>query len=215
MLLFFSTIAILIGGLAEFFPMVLVDENVPKIASVLPYTPLELEGRDLYIREGCVGCHSQMVSPFRWEVEGYDTQGDAGYSKLGEFIYDRPFLWGSKRTGPGLHRVGGKYDDSWHYLYMKDPTSTSPGSIMPPYPWMYENDLDVSSLPAKIRVLQMLNTPYPEGLDEIALQDLRKQAAEIAEGLKGSSGNMEGLENKEIIALIAYLQRLGTDIRPK
>ncbi|MFK7773111.1 MAG: cytochrome-c oxidase, cbb3-type subunit I [Saprospiraceae bacterium] len=215
MLLFFSTIAILIGGLVEFFPMVLVDENVPKIASVQPYTPLELQGRDLYIREGCVGCHSQMVRPFRWEVERYDIQGDAGYSKSGEFIYDRPFLWGSKRTGPDLHRVGGKYDDSWHYLHMKDPTSTSPGSIMPPYPWMYENDLDVSSLPAKIRVLQMLNTPYPEGYDEVALQDLRKQAAEIAEGLKGPSGNMEGLENKEIIALIAYLQRLGTDIRPK
>ena len=215
MLLFFSTIAILIGGLVEFFPMVLVDENVPKIASVQPYTPLELQGRDLYIREGCVGCHSQMVRPFRWEVERYDTQGDAGYSKSGEFIYDRPFLWGSKRTGPDLHRVGGKYDDSWHYLHMKDPTSTSPGSIMPPYPWMYEDDLDVSSLPAKIRVLQMLNTPYPEGYDEIALQDLRKQAAGIAEGLKGPSGNMEGLENKEIIALIAYLQRLGTDIRPK
>ena len=215
MLLFFSTIAILIGGLVEFFPMVLVDENVPKIASVQPYTPLELQGRDLYIREGCVGCHSQMVRPFRWEVERYDIQGDAGYSKSGEFIYDRPFLWGSKRTGPDLHRVGGKYDDSWHYLHMKDPTSTSPGSIMPPYPWMYENDLDVSSLPAKIRVLQMLNTPYPEGYDKIALQDLRKQAAEIAEGLKGPSGNMEDLENKEIIALIAYLQRLGTDIRPK
>ncbi len=214
-LLFFSTIAILIGGLVEFFPMVLVDENVPKIASVQPYTPLELEGRDLYIREGCVGCHSQMVRPFRWEVERYDVQGDAGYSKSGEFIYDRPFLWGSKRTGPDLHRVGGKYDDSWHYLHMKDPTSTSPGSIMPPYPWMYENDLDVSDLPRKIRVLQMLNTPYPEGYDEVALQDLRKQAAEIAEGLKGPSGNMEGLENKEIIALIAYLQRLGTDIRPK
>ncbi len=215
MMLFFSTIAILIGGIVEFFPMVLVDENVPKIASVQPYTPLELQGRDLYIREGCVGCHSQMVRPFRWEVERYDIQGDAGYSKSGEFIYDRPFLWGSKRTGPDLHRVGGKYDNSWHYLHMKDPTSTSPGSIMPPYPWMYENDLDVSSLPAKIRVLQMLNTPYPEGYDQVALQDLRKQAAEIAEGLKGPSNNMEGLENKEIIALIAYLQRLGTDIRPK
>ncbi len=215
MMLFFSTIAILIGGIVEFFPMVLVDENVPKIAAVQPYTPLELQGRDLYIREGCVNCHSQMVRPFRWEVERYDVQGDAGYSKSGEFIYDRPFLWGSKRTGPDLHRVGKKYDDSWHYLHMKDPTSTSPGSIMPPYPWMYENDLDVSSLPAKIRVLQMLNTPYPEGYDEVALQDLRKQAAEIAEGLKGPSNNMEGLENKEIIALIAYLQRLGTDIRPK
>ena len=213
-LLFFSTIAILIGGLVEFFPMVLVDENIPKIKSVKPYTPLELEGRDLYIREGCVGCHSQMVRPFRWEVERYDIMGDAGYSKSGEFIYDRPFLWGSKRTGPDLHRVGGKYGDAWHYSHMLDPSSTSPGSIMPPYPWLYEDDLDVSDLPAKIRVLQILNTPYPDGYDQVALQDLEQQAAEIAEGLKGQSGAVKNLEQKEIIALIAYLQRLGTDIRP-
>ncbi len=213
-LLLFSTIAILIGGLVEFFPMVLVDENVPKIASVQPYTPLELEGRDLYIREGCVGCHSQMVRPFRWEVERYDIMGDAGYSKSGEFIYDRPFLWGSKRTGPDLHRVGKKYQDAWHFSHMREPTTTSPGSIMPPYPWLYENDLDVSLLPAKIRALQMLNTPYPEGYDEKALQDLEKQAAEIARGLKEESGYVDDLEKKEIIAIIAYLQRLGVDIRP-
>ncbi|MEM6963302.1 MAG: cytochrome-c oxidase, cbb3-type subunit I [Bacteroidota bacterium] len=225
-LLGFSTIAILIGGLVEFFPMVMVDENVPKIASVQPYTPLELEGRDLYIREGCVGCHSQMVRPFRWEVERYDLAGDAGYSKSGEFVYDRPFLWGSKRTGPDLHRLGKKYADAWHFNHMLDPTSTSPGSIMPPYPWLYTNDLDVSDLPKKIRVLQTLNTPYPEGYDQIAVDELRKQAKEATEILKqqiessipdfeAKGISMEGLENKEIIALIAYLQRLGTDIRPK
>lgn len=221
-----STIAILIGGMVEFFPMVLVDENVPKIASVQPYTPLELEGRDVYIREGCVGCHSQMVRPFRWEVERYDLRGDAGYSKSGEFIYDRPFLWGSKRTGPDLHRVGKKYADSWHFMHMLDPTSTSPGSIMPPYPWLYKDDLDTSYLPAKIRALQILNTPYPDGYDELAVAELEKQAKEITEVLKQQIEtsipdfekqgiNMEGLEDKEIIALIAYLQRLGMDIRPE
>ena len=221
-----STIAILIGGMVEFFPMVLVDENVPKIATVQPYTPLELEGRDLYVREGCMGCHSQMVRPFRWEVERYDLRGDAGYSKSGEFIYDRPFLWGSKRTGPDLHRVGKKYADSWHFMHMFEPTSTSPGSIMPPYPWMFYNNLDLTDLPAKIRVLQKLNTPYPEGFDEVAILDLKKQAKEITKNLKEQMAssipdfekqgiNMEDLEEKEIIALIAYLQRLGMDIRPK
>ena len=215
LLLILSTIVILIGGLIEFFPMVLVDENVPKISSVKPYTPLELEGRDLYIREGCVGCHSQMVRPFRWEVERYDYAENAGYSKSGEFIYDRPFLWGSKRTGPDLHRVGKKYANEWHYRHMLDPTSTSPGSIMPPYPWLFENDLDVSNLEAKIRVLQILNTPYPEGYDKLALQDLKVQAKEITENLKAVGIEEQGLEDKEIVALIAYLQRLGTDIRPQ
>ena len=113
-------------------------ENVPKIASVKPYTPLELEGRDLYIREGCVGCHSQMIRPFRSETERYGE-----YSKSGEFIYDRPFLWGSKRTGPDLHRIGGKYNDAWHYNHMMDPTSMSPGSIMPSYPWLLEDQINL------------------------------------------------------------------------
>ncbi len=205
-----SLIAVIIGGLVEIFPMMLVDDNVPKIEAVQPYTPLELQGRDLYIREGCLGCHSQMVRPFRSETARY---GD--YSKSGEFIYDRPFLWGSKRTGPDLHREGGLRNDAWHFNHMYDPRSTSPGSIMPPYPWLFRRDLDVASTPAKIRTLQKLGTPYPEGYDQQAIDDLQKQAKGIAETLRTQGVELEGLENKEIVALIAYLQRLGTDIKPK
>lgn len=205
-----ATIAILIGGIVEIFPMLMIDENVPKISTVTPYTPLELEGRDIYIREGCLGCHSQMVRPFRSETERYGE-----YSKSGEFIYDRPFLWGSKRTGPDLHRLGGKYPDSWHYNHMLDPTLTSPGSIMPPYPWLLERELDTSLTAAKIRVLQRLGTPYPEGYDQQAVADLEAQAAIIAESLRNDNINDAQLEKREIIAVIAYLQRLGTDIKPR
>ncbi|MDX1409814.1 MAG: cbb3-type cytochrome c oxidase subunit II, partial [Saprospiraceae bacterium] len=134
------------------------------------------------------------------------------YSKSGEFIYDRPFLWGSKRTGPDLHRVGGKYPDSWHYHHMLDPESMSPGSIMPPYPWMIRNDLDNSSLESKIRVLKLLNTPYPDDYEDYALADLQAQAAEVAQSLRNDGIEQDNLEQKEIVALIAYLQRLGTDI---
>lgn len=209
-LLIASAIAILIGGMVEVFPMIMIDENVPKIESVKPYTALELEGRDLYIREGCVGCHSQMVRPFRSETERYGE-----YSKSGEFIYDRPFLWGSKRTGPDLHRLGGKYPDSWHFNHMYDPTITSPGSIMPPYPWMIEDDLDDSDIEAKLAALQTLGTPYTDDYIASARDDMKRQAMKIVESLKKDKIEMEGLENKEIIALIAYLQRLGTDIKPK
>jgi len=205
-----AAIAILIGGLVEIFPMMMIDENVPKIESVQPYTPLELEGRDIYIREGCLSCHSQMIRPFRSETERY---GD--YSKSGEFIYDRPFLWGSKRTGPDLHRVGGKYPDSWHYNHMYDPESMSPGSIMPPYPWLIERDLNTSATADKIRVLQKLGTPYPDGFAEKAVDDLKEQSQVIAESLQADGIEQEGLADKEIIALIAYLQRLGTDIEPE
>lgn len=205
-----SAVLVLIGGLVEIVPMMMIDENVPKIASVKPYTPLELEGRDLYIREGCVGCHSQMVRPFRSETERYGE-----YSKSGEFVYDRPFLWGSKRTGPDLHRVGGKYPDSWHYNHMYDPTSMAPGSIMPPYPWLMKNDLNTGYTASKIKILQSLSTPYPEGFADKAVEDLNIQAKKIAESLKKDKIEQEGLEKKEIVALIAYLQRLGTDIKVK
>lgn len=204
-----SAIVILIGGLVEIFPMLMVDSNIPKIESVKPYTPLELQGRDIYIREGCLACHSQMIRPFRSETERY---GD--YSKSGEFIYDRPFLWGSKRTGPDLHRLGDKYPDSWHYNHMVDPRSMSPGSIMPRYPWLAKNDLNNKYLPAKIKGLQTLGTPYPDGFADEALADLEAQSAEIAASLRKDGIDQEGLEQKEIIALIAYLQRLGTDIKP-
>ena len=206
-----SAILVLIGGMVEIFPMLLINNNVPKIASVQPYTPLELEGRDIYIREGCVGCHSQMVRPFRSETARYGE-----FSKSGEFIYDRPFLWGSKRTGPDLHRVGEKYLDSWHYNHMYDPETMSPGSIMPPYPWLLKQDINTKYTAAKINVLKMLNTPYPENYDEKAVDDLKIQAKEIADRLKSEDKNIQvdKLEDKEIVALIAYLQRLGTDIKP-
>ncbi|MEM9835279.1 MAG: cytochrome-c oxidase, cbb3-type subunit I [Bacteroidota bacterium] len=203
-----STIVILIGGLAEIFPMVMVESNVPKIEAVKPYTPLELEGRDLYIREGCNNCHSQMIRPFRSETERYGQ-----YSMSGEFIYDRPHLWGSKRTGPDVHRLGGKYPDSWHYRHMEDPQSTSPGSIMPPYPWLLERKLDTSLTGAKIRALMTLGTPYPDGYDEYALEDLQEQAAKVAASLRESGVEDPELEQREITALVAYLQRLGTDIK--
>ncbi len=207
-----SLIVVLIGGIVEIAPMMLVESNVPKIESVKPYTPLELAGRDIYIREGCLGCHSQMIRPFRSETERYGE-----YSKSGEFIYDRPFLWGSKRTGPDLHRVGGKYSEAWHYNHMLDPQSTSPQSIMPPYPWLHERILDTSLIPAKIRTLQRkpINTPYPKGYDKIAVQDLEKQAKKVADKLREQLPDLddEQLEKREIIALIAYLQRLGTDIK--
>lgn len=205
-----SLIVILIGGMVELFPMFMVEENVPKIASVQPYTPLELEGRDIYIREGCVGCHSQMIRPFRSETERYGE-----YSKSGEFIYDRPFLWGSKRTGPDLHRVGGKYPNSWHYNHMYDPTSTSPGSIMPPYPWLLDDDLDTGLTEAKIKALITLGTPYGEGYEKQAIQDLKDQALLVAKTLREEGIEDSHIEDKEIVALIAYLQRLGTDIKPK
>ncbi|RNI28211.1 cytochrome-c oxidase, cbb3-type subunit I [Rufibacter immobilis] len=203
-----ATVAILIGGLVEMIPTFLVDSNVPTIAAVKPYTSLELQGRDVYIKEGCVNCHTQMVRPFRSETERYGE-----YSKAGEFVYDRPFLWGSKRTGPDLHRVGGKYPHSWHYHHMLDPTSMSPGSIMPAYPWLFEEDLDISSTEAKIEAMQKMGTPYPAGYAKLANEDLKKQAAQISAELA-----KEGIEvkpEKEIVALIAYLQRLGTDIKVK
>jgi cytochrome c oxidase cbb3-type subunit I/II len=207
-LLFWSLIAILIGGLVEMIPTFLVKSNVPTISSVQPYTPLELEGRDLYIREGCNNCHSQMIRPFRSETERYGE-----YAKAGEFVYDHPFLWGSKRTGPDLLREGGKYPDSWHYHHMLDPTSMSPGSIMPPYPWLFDNDLDASQLADKINAMRTLGVPYPEGYEEQAMADLDQQANEIMETLAESG--IEVKKEREIIALIAYLQRLGTDIQVK
>ena len=203
-----ALVAVVIGGLVEILPMMWVDSNVPKIETVKPYTALEVEGRDLYIREGCVGCHSQMIRPFRSETERYGE-----FSKSGEFIYDRPFLWGSKRTGPDLHRVGGKYPDSWHYNHMIDPESMSPGSIMPAYPWLVTDDLDISDTQNKIRTLQKLGTPYDDSYVSNANKYLSRQAGEIAANLQRDGVEYPDLEKKEIVALIAYLQRLGTDIK--
>jgi cytochrome c oxidase cbb3-type subunit I/II len=199
-------VSVAIGGIVEFVPTALIRSNIPSISSVKPYTPLEIEGRDLYIREGCVGCHSQMVRPLRAETVRY---GD--YSKPGEFVYDHPFLWGSKRTGPDLHRVGGKYPDSWHFVHMKQPSATSPQSIMPGYPWMYDARLVPAHVEGKIITLRRLGVPYPDGYERQAASDLTAQATKIADGLKLSGFNTSA--DREIVALIAYLQRLGTDIK--
>ena len=201
-----SFVAVAIGGVVEFVPTFLVKSNVPTIASVKPYTPLELAGRDIYIREGCNNCHSQQIRPFRSETERYGE-----YSKAGEFVYDHPFLWGSKRTGPDLQRVGGKYPDAWHYNHMVDPRSMSPGSLMPPYPWLVDQSIDTELVPAKVRAMQTLGVPYPEGYDAMALEDYDIQARRIVESLSGAGIQVDS--DREIVALIAYLQRLGTDIR--
>ncbi len=207
-LLVWSLIAVLIGGVVEFVPMFLVKSNVPTITSVKPYTSLELHGRDIYIREGCSNCHSQMIRPFRSETERYGE-----YSKAGEFVYDHPFLWGSKRTGPDLLRVGGKYPDSWHYNHMLEPESMSPESLMPPYPWLFEQDWDKGSTEAKISAMRTLGVPYEEGYESQALGDAETQAKAIATNL--ATSDIEISSDREIIALIAYLQRLGTDIKVK
>lgn len=208
-LLIFALIAILIGGAVEMIPTFLVKSNVPTIEAVKPYTPLELQGRDIYIKEGCYNCHSQMIRPFRHETERF---GD--YSKSGEFIYDHPFQWGSKRTGPDLAREGSKKlrkSHSWHYNHMQNPTSMSPGSIMPRYPWLLVKEIDVKSTTSKLAVMQKLGVPYTDEEIKNGKAALEAQAEQIAAELR-EQGIKEADAKKEIIALIAYLQRLGTDV---
>ena len=223
----YATIAILIGGIVQIIPTLLVDSNIPTITSVKPYTPLELEGRDIYIREGCVGCHSQMIRPFRSEVERYDWTTNKQYSMAGEYVYDHPFLWGSKRTGPDLMRIGGKYADSWHFNHMYDPQSTSSGSIMPAYQWIIKNKHDLSDAEAKMKAMVSLGVPYTEEDIANAREHMNAQAERIVENLfqdpdikssfeqekKDLGDQYVPLKEREIIALIAYLQRLGTDIK--
>lgn len=203
-----TTVAVAAGGAFEIIPSLLIESNVPTIASVKPYTPLELEGRDIYVAEGCYNCHSQMIRPFRAETERYGE-----YSKAGEFIYDRPFQFGSRRIGPDLHRVGRKYPDMWHYNHMLDPRSTSPGSVMPSYPWLFEEELDLSLTSAKLRTYQVFKAPYTDEEVAGAADAARAQAAQIAEGLMAQGATVPDIRDKKIVALIAYLQRLGTDIK--
>ena len=223
-----ATVAILIGGIIQIVPTIMVKSNIPTIASVKPYTPLELQGRDLYIREGCVGCHSQMIRPFRSEVARY---GD--YSKAGEYVYDHPFLWGSKRTGPDLHREGGKNSDTWHFNHMWDPRSTSSGSIMPAYTWLYDNTpMDYSLTETKMKAMKSLGVPYTDADIANAQQSIQTQAAAIEKNLETNPDFVKSYEDskqkaaakgekfvpmkdREIVAMIAYLQRLGTDIKVK
>ena len=182
-----ATVAILIGGIIQIVPTIMVKSNIPTIASVQPYTPLELEGRDIYIREGCVGCHSQMIRPFRSEVERYGPQ-----AKAGEFVYDHPFLWGSKRTGPDLARVGGRYSDEWHRAHLYNPRDVVPESVMPSYPWLFEDKVDGRLTPKKMEALRMVGVPYEDA------------------DIEGAKEAVDGVT--EIEALVAYLQHLGTVI---
>jgi cytochrome c oxidase cbb3-type subunit I/II len=203
-------IATLVASAFSIVPFVLIKSNESSISSVKPYTPLELTGRDIYLREGCYTCHSQMVRPFRSETERYGE-----YAKAGEFVYDHPFQWGSRRSGPDLLRTGvpgGKMykTAAWHFNHMLDPQKMNEQSIMPPYPWLISDKIDVSSLPAKIRVMRMLGVPYPEGYDKLAEADLMKQADSIAAVLK--TDGIEVQSDREIIALIAYMHKVGRDI---
>ncbi len=206
----FALVAVLIGGIIEIVPLYLIKTNIPTIASVKPYTPLELQGRDIYVREGCYTCHSQQVRPFRSETERYGE-----YAKAGEYVYDHPFQWGSKRNGPDLSREGvvnGRQyrPNSWHYNHMMDPQRLNAQSIMPAYSWLISDDLDLTTTAKKIRVMQFLGVPYPQGFDAIANDDLLNQARGIADDLKTQGIQVE--PGKEIIAMIAYLQRLGKDV---
>ena len=223
-----SFVALAIGGFLEIVPTLLVKENVPTITAVKPYTPLELEGRDLYIREGCNSCHSQMIRPFRDEVVRFNGK-NGQYSKAGEFVYDRPFLWGSKRTGPDLHRQGGKNPSSWHFKHMYNPRLTSPRSIMPRYPWLIAHKLDRSLTQDKIQFMKdVYDIPYTQAEIDSAntwannqaagiVRDIYKEAPDIKEAIEKEKAKKGAdfipLEEREITALIAYLQRLGTDIK--
>jgi len=223
----YATIAILIGGAVQIIPSLIVDDYIPQITSVKPYTPLELEGRDLYIREGCVGCHSQMIRPFRSEVERYGE-----YSKAGEYVYDHPFLWGSKRTGPDLFRIGGKYSDNWHLNHFYDPQTTSAGSIMPSYRWLIENKHDRSNITGKMEAMVTLGVPYTEEDIANAEESMAAQGLKIEKNLyndpdfariyeedkkysKENGIEFVDMRDREVVAMIAYLQRLGTDIKIK
>jgi len=223
-----TVLAVSIGGLIQIVPMLIVKSNIATITSVKPYTPLELEGRDLYIREGCNNCHSQLVRPFRSEVKRYGE-----YSKSGEYVYDHPHLWGSKRTGPDLMRVGGKYPHSWHFSHMWNPQATTTGSIMPAYKWMFDNKkMKHDDIQKKMSVMKILGVPYTDAEIADAFISIEKQAVEIEKGLetdpnfsKSYAASKEKakitgetfvqMKDREIVALIAYLQRLGTDIKVK
>lgn len=209
-LMVLSFVVVAIGGIIEIVPTFLIKSNVPTITQVKPYTPLELHGRDLYVREGCYTCHSQMIRPFRDETERYGE-----YSKAGEFVYDHPFQWGSKRTGPDLAREGStsgnlKKSDGWHFRHFREPSSMSEGSVMPGYAFMLQKELDTTSTAAKINAMRTLGVPYPKGYEKIANQDLMKQAKGITNNLESDSIKIS--PSKEVIALIAYMQRLGSDI---
>ncbi|KXH83618.1 cytochrome-c oxidase, cbb3-type subunit I [Chryseobacterium kwangjuense] len=217
-----SFFTISIGSSIEIIPTLSLKKSVPTISAVKPYSPLELEGRDLYIREGCNACHSQMIRPFRDEITRFNGK-NGQYSKAGEFVYDRPFLWGSKRTGPDLHREGGKNPSSWHYKHMYNPRSTSAGSIMPRYPWLIATNLDRSKMVDKMKLMKnTFEVPYTKAEIDSANTWADNQAKKIVKDIFSEANDLKEayskrpqgeLEKKEIVALISYLQRLGTDIK--
>jgi cytochrome c oxidase cbb3-type subunit 2 len=181
-------VAVAIGGIVEIVPLFFQRSTTQPVEGLKPYSALQLAGRDVYIREGCYNCHSQMIRPFRAETLRYGP-----YSKAGEFVYDHPFQWGSKRTGPDLHRVGGRYSDEWHRLHLISPRSLVPESNMPAYPWLEYANVDPAEMPVKLKALKRLGAPYSD--DEIA---------GAAEAVKGKT---------ELDALVAYLQVLGTAVK--
>ena len=201
-----TALAVIVASLFEILPTFLIKSNIPTISSVRPYTPLELFGRDIYIREGCFNCHSQMIRPLRFETERYGE-----YSKPGESVYDHPFLFGSRRIGPDLAREGGKYNDLWHLRHFEDPRAISPKSLMPPYAFLTQSTLDFQVIQHRVDVMAMLGVPYGDAVNTGA-EMARAQAKQIAADLE-AQGAPKGLDDKEMVALIAYIQRLGTDIK--
>ncbi|HEY5944885.1 MAG TPA: cytochrome-c oxidase, cbb3-type subunit I [Kofleriaceae bacterium] len=205
--------AVIVASLFEILPTFLIGGNVPTISTVKPYTPLELYGRDIYVREGCYNCHSQMVRPFLDETVRYGQNGQpAEYSRAGEFVYDHPFQWGSKRTGPDLAREGGRRDELWHLRHLENPRSTSPGSVMPSYEHLLSDDIPWDVIQRRVDAMAMLGVPYGKRALADAPTEAKRQAAHYATQLR-TEGGPGAMENKEVIALIAYLQRLGVDIR--
>ena len=200
-----SLIAILVGSAIEIVPSIMSKNYIAKMDVVKPYTPLELLGRDTYVKEGCYLCHSQTVRPMAHEVVRYGKASEAA-----EFVYDHPFQWGSKRTGPDLARVGQKYSNMWHYRHFLVPQEVTAGSIMPRYKWLYTQKTDFNSLPKKMRVMQKLGVPYTDQEIADGVSHAQTQAQEIADNLK-EGGVQENIVDKEVIALIAYIQRLGVD----
>jgi cytochrome c oxidase cbb3-type subunit I/II len=201
-----TTLAVVVASLFEIIPTFLIRSNVPTIASVQPYTPLELYGRDIYIAEGCYNCHSQMIRPIVAETKRYGE-----YSKPGEFVYDHPFQWGSRRIGPDLAREGGRQSNVWHALHFENPQQVTQNSIMPRYPWLFTDKINFASIPVRVGAMQSLGVPYTDEQRAGSVDHAREQARQIAESIVAQGGRA-GLEDKQVVALIAYMQRLGTDL---